>query len=119
MTHEELAIVQILIGILTGGVAVAVINWLATRGKTKAVTNIDIQTYWHTEFKRLEARIEELETDKKGQDVTIAELEKEVATYKQKYVESKDEIARLTTRIRELERLIRKYNIDPDCGDKK
>jgi uncharacterized coiled-coil protein SlyX len=107
-------IIKIVGLILTGGIGVALINWLSTRGKVKAEQNIDMQTYWHTEFGRLEARIEDLERDVKGRDVTIAELSKENAQLKCELQEARGRIERLTARIRELERLMRKYGVDPD-----
>jgi peptidoglycan hydrolase CwlO-like protein len=123
------ALSQIIIGIITGGVGVAIINWLANRGKNKAQQNIDMQSYWHAEFQRLEKRIDdqdkehkeeiqELRTDIQGRDVTIKELSKENQELKRQLKESREKIERLTARIRELERLMRNYGIDPNCGEK-
>ena len=121
MTHEQLALSQIIIGIITGGIGVAIINWLASRGKNKAAKDLDLQEYWHKEFDRLEKRIEELEGDKKGQAMTITELKGQVSEFKEKVqvlqtqLDQRDaKIERLTARIRELERLMKKFGIDPD-----
>ena len=121
MTHEQLALSQIIIGIITGGIGVAIINWLASRGKNKAAKDLDLQEYWHKEFDRLEKRIEELEGDKKDRDMTITELKGQLSEFKEKVqvlqtqLDQRDaKIERLTARIRELERLMKKFGIDPD-----
>jgi|GEM_PF-1888892 len=105
-------IIKIVGLILTGGIGVALINWLSTRGKVKAEQNIDMQTYWHNEFDRLETRIEDLERDVKGRDLTIAELSKENAQLKCELQEARGKIERLTARIRELERLMHEFGIE-------
>ena len=105
-------IVAVLSALGGGGIAAAIVTWFINRGKPK----LDIQDYWHKEFERLEGRIADLEIEVKGRDVSIAELKQENADLKIKYEKAKDEIRRLTTRIRELERIIRKYDIDP-CVD--
>jgi len=135
MTHEQLALSQIIIGIITGGVGVAVFQWLTSMGKNKAEEkkinqegeNLEadtfkkLQEFWHGEFDRLEKRIEELEGDKKGQAMTITELKGQVSEFKEKVqvlqtqLDQRDaKIERLTARIRELERLMKKFGIDPD-----
>lgn len=118
MTPDQITELIKVIGLLlTGGVGVAIIQWLSSKGKVKAEAAIDIQAYWHNEFKRLEERVKGLEDEVRGRDVSIAELKQENADLKRELKESRDEIERLTARIRELERLMKKYNIDPDCGD--
>ena len=118
MTPETYTEILKIVGLLfTGGIGVAIIKWLASMRKNRAATNIDIQDYWHKEFKRLDERIADLEAVVKGRDVTIAELKKENAELKRKIAESEAEIVQLTSRIRELERLIEQYNIQVDCGD--
>lgn len=113
MTDQAVSLmIAVISGLLGGGAVTAVISWLSNKDKNKASKDIDVQTYWHKEFDRLEGRIADLETEVKGRDVSIAELKKENADLKSKYAEAKSEIARLTARIRELERLMRKYDID-------
>jgi len=117
MTPETYTEILKIVGLLfTGGIGVAIIQWLASMRKNRAATNIDIQDYWHKEFKRLDERIADLEAVVKGRDVTIAELKKENAELRRKIAESEAEIVQLTSRIRELERLIEQYNIQ-DYGD--
>jgi uncharacterized coiled-coil protein SlyX len=114
MTHEQLALSQLVIGVITGGIGVAIINWLASRGKNKAAKDLDLQEYWHKEFDRLEKRIEELEGDKKDRDMTITELKGEIQVLRTQLDQRDAKIERLTARIRELERLMKKFGIDPD-----
>ena len=112
--------ISLVIGLLTGGgIGVALIKWAAEKGGNKAKKNIDIQEYWHREFKRLEARIVELEGEKSGRDSKIKELSEEVIVLRKKLSERDREIESLTCRIRELERLMKKFGIDPDCPDAK
>jgi|LSQX01.2.fsa_nt_gb peptidoglycan hydrolase CwlO-like protein len=89
----------------------------ADAAKTATDSQLSLQEFWHVEFKRLDERIADLEEIVKGRDVTIAELKKENTELKRKIAESEAEIVQLTSRIRELERLIEQYNIQVDCGD--
>jgi len=117
MTPEQLTELLRVIGwILTGGVGVAVINWLANRGKTKAATNIDLQDYWHKEFDRLEKRIKDIEEER---DMTVKDLKDEIQVLRGEVSKRDAKIERLTARIRELERLMKKYDIDPGCVEEK
>ena len=113
MTEQAVTIIVAVISALGGGgIAAAVVTWLINRGKPK----LDIQGYWHREFARLEGRVVDLEKEVKGRDLSIAELKKENADLKNDYAKATDEIKRLRQRIRELERIIRKYDIEP-CED--
>jgi len=89
----------------------------ADAAKTATDSQLSLQEFWHVEFKRLDERIADLEEIVKGRDVTIAELKKENTELRRKIAESEAEIVQLTSRIRELERLIEQYNIQVDCGD--
>ncbi|MDY6866632.1 MAG: hypothetical protein SVT56_01820 [Chloroflexota bacterium] len=111
MTHEQLALLQTVIGFILGSGGIAVINWLATRGKNKASKDLDLQEYWHKEFERLENRIKDIEEER---DMTVKELKEEIQTLRTQLGDRDSEIERLTARIRELERLMKKYGIDPD-----
>ena len=129
---DTTAIILTVVGAILGSSVIsAVVTGLFMRVKTRAEarkTNADaaktatdsqlsLQEFWHVEFKRLDERIADLEEIVKGRDVTIAELKKENTELKRKIAESEAEIVQLTSRIRELERLIEQYNIQVDCGD--
>ncbi len=96
---------------------------LTERDEIRAQEKKDLQEFWHREFNRLNARIDELEAEKQGQDLTIKELTAENAELKkvqvaqEKDLKEKDRIIRLLEgRIRALENLLKRSGIDPD-GD--
>jgi len=108
---------------------------LAERDSKKAEEATKMQEYWHKEFERLNARIEKqeekiksqdqkiigLETAIKGRDLTIEELTEENRQIKEDYDTLKKSSAaneilmsEMEKRIKALEKLLKKYGIDPD-----
>jgi chromosome segregation ATPase len=119
--------------ILTGGIGVAIIDWLSGRGINRSSKDLNVQEFWHKEFERLETRvgdqgkeiiaqgkeIDSLRSDIKGRDVTIKEITAENGRLNleieklQANEKVKDGIIeKLQKRIKELEELMRKYGID-------
>lgn len=119
--------------ILTGGIGVAIIDWLSGRGINRSSKDLNVQEFWHKEFERLETRVDDqgkeiiaqgkeidsLRSDIKGRDVTIKEITAENGRLNleieklQANEKVKDGIIeKLQKRIKELEELMRKYGID-------
>lgn len=118
---------------MTGGIGVAIIDWLSGRGINRSSKDLNVQEFWHKEFERLETRvgdqgkeiiaqgkeIDSLRSDIKGRDVTIKEITAENGRLNleieklQANEKVKDGIIeKLQKRIKELEELMRKYGID-------
>ena len=81
----------------------------------------DLQSTWHKEFARLTKKIEALEREKRGQDLTIGELTAENVELKKTQAaqeidlrEKEETIKKLERRILALEKLLKKAGIDPD-----
>ena len=126
--------------VLTGGVGVAIINWLSSRGVNrssedlnKSNEDLNLQKFWHGEFARLDKRIDsqdkkiasqeveikKLRADIKGRDVTIKNITAENERLKieidrmKANENAKDGIIEgLRKRVKELEDLMRRYGID-------